>query len=78
MDLREARHPLLGSRVVPVSVAPARITACSSSPGPNTGGKTVSLKTVGLLALMNQFGMEIPAAEGSTLPLFDGDLCRYR
>jgi DNA mismatch repair protein MutS2 len=71
LDLREARHPLLGSRVVPLSVrvdADQRILIIT---GPNTGGKTVSLKTVGLMALMNQFGVEIPAAEGSTLPLFD-------
>ena len=72
MDLREARHPLLGSRVVPVSVGASADHRVLIITGPNTGGKTVSLKTVGLLALMNQFGMEIPAAEGSTLPLFDG------
>ncbi len=69
--LREARHPLLGSRVVPVSVNVTRDQRVLIITGPNTGGKTVSLKTVGVLALMNQFGMEIPAAEGSTLPLFD-------
>jgi DNA mismatch repair protein MutS2 len=72
MDLREARHPLLGSRVVPVSVAAGPDHRVLIITGPNTGGKTVTLKTVGVLALMNQFGMEIPAAEGSTLPLFDG------
>jgi DNA mismatch repair protein MutS2 len=72
MNLRDARHPLLGSRVVPVSVAAGPDHRVLIITGPNTGGKTVSLKTVGLLALMNQFGMEIPATEGSILPLFDG------
>lgn len=69
--LRNARHPLLGPGVVPVSVSTARDTRVLIITGPNTGGKTVSLKTVGLLAIMHQFGMEIPAGEGSTLPLFD-------
>lgn len=72
LDLRDARHPLLGPRVVPVSVSAGAENRVLIITGPNTGGKTVSLKMVGLLALMNQFGMEIPAAEGSTLPLFDG------
>ncbi len=69
--LREARHPLLGSSVVPVSVSIGRDVRVLIITGPNTGGKTVSLKTVGLLAVMNQFGMEIPAAEGSGLEIFD-------
>jgi DNA mismatch repair protein MutS2 len=71
VSLRDARHPLLGSSVVPVTVAAGRDNRVLIITGPNTGGKTVSLKTVGLLALMNQFGVEIPAGEGSTLPLFD-------
>ena len=70
--LRGARHPLLGSTVVPVSVTVGGDERVLIVTGPNTGGKTVSLKTVGLLALMNQFGMEIPAAEGSGLEIFDG------
>jgi len=69
--LAAARHPLLGPGAVPVSVTVGADQRVLIITGPNTGGKTVSLKTVGLLALMNQFGVEIPAAEGTALPLFD-------
>ncbi|HET6452358.1 MAG TPA: endonuclease MutS2, partial [Spirochaetia bacterium] len=69
--LEQARHPLLGPAVVPVSITVGGEQRVLIITGPNTGGKTVSLKTVGILSLMNQFGMEIPAAEGSALPLFD-------
>jgi DNA mismatch repair protein MutS2 len=71
LRLTGARHPLLRGPVVPINVelhAPHRGLIVT---GPNTGGKTVALKTVGLLALMNQFGLEIPADEGSRLPIFD-------
>jgi DNA mismatch repair protein MutS2 len=71
VSLVDARHPLLGSSVVPVTVIVGSDQRVLIITGPNTGGKTVSLKTVGILSLMNQFGMEIPAAEGSALPLFD-------
>lgn len=69
LSLRQARHPLLRGEVVPIDIEfpSGKILILS---GPNTGGKTVALKTLGLLVLMNQFGMEIPAAD-STLPLFD-------
>lgn len=72
ISLRSARHPLLGNAAVPISIefpAGKRLLVVT---GPNTGGKTVSLKTVGLLALMNQFGMEVPVAAGSELPVFSG------
>ena len=75
IDLRAARHPLLGAAAVPIDIrwgAGRRVLIIT---GPNTGGKTVVLKTVGLLALMNQFGMQVPAAAGSVLPLFDQVLC---
>ena len=75
IDLRAARHPLLGAEAVPIDIrwgAGRRVLIIT---GPNTGGKTVALKTVGLLALMNQFGMQVPAAAGSALPLFDEVLC---
>jgi DNA mismatch repair protein MutS2 len=71
VSLVAARHPLLGPGVVPVGVTVGGDQRVLIITGPNTGGKTVSLKTVGILALMNQFGMEIPAGEGSALPLFD-------
>jgi DNA mismatch repair protein MutS2 len=71
--LRQARHPVLlfaGRAVTPIDVLlppGKRILVIS---GPNTGGKTVALKTLGLVALMAQSGMLVPAAEGSRLPCF--------
>jgi DNA mismatch repair protein MutS2 len=69
--LRDARHPLLGPGCVPITISTGGDSRIIIITGPNTGGKTVSLKTVGILSLMNQFGMEIPAGEGSQLPCFD-------
>jgi DNA mismatch repair protein MutS2 len=68
-ELQAARHPLLKA-AVPVTikiVPPATVLLVT---GPNTGGKTVALKTAGLLALMAQSGLRIPAADGSRLPVF--------
>jgi DNA mismatch repair protein MutS2 len=70
--LKQARHPLLGPGAVPLdfSMAPGKRTVIIT--GPNTGGKTVALKTAGILALMNQSGLPLPAGEGTCLPVFDG------
>jgi DNA mismatch repair protein MutS2 len=84
LDLVDARHPLLMPRLaerlgttrtsrrepVPVSIRVGFGEPVLVISGPNTGGKTVALKTAGLLAMMAQCGLHIPAAEGSLLPVF--------
>jgi len=69
--LDNARHPLLNpDTVVPIDIDPKPGTRAIVITGPNTGGKTVSLKTVGLFALMAQSGLHIPSQSGSELPCF--------
>ena len=71
LRLVQARHPLLQGTVVPTSLEVGAEAHALLITGPNTGGKTVALKTAGLLCLMALAGLPIPAAEGSQVPVYD-------
>ena len=75
VDLRKARHPLLDPKTaVPITVRLGTDFDSMIITGPNTGGKTVTLKTIGLLTLMAECGMHVPAGDGSRLSTFDAIL----
>ena len=75
VELRNARHPLIDpKKVVPISLRLGSDFDTMIITGPNTGGKTVTLKTIGLLTLMAECGLHIPAGDGSQLSTFDAIL----
>ncbi|NUU77566.1 endonuclease MutS2 [Paenibacillus xylanilyticus] len=70
VTLQQARHPLMGSSMVPLDFAIGRDYSSLIITGPNTGGKTVALKTLGLLTLMMQSGLLVPVGEGGEMAVY--------
>lgn len=70
ITLQQARHPLMGTSMIPLDFAIGRDYSSLIITGPNTGGKTVALKTLGLLTLMMQSGLLVPVGEGGEMAVF--------